>query len=179
MTPKWVSDLTEQVAKDEGKETLPIIKWRHQRHFASKYTSGTTYGSGKIVLTTGTSVLDQKLVLLHELSHWLVGGKEHHSLLFWDKAFELYRKHKIPMMYALKREKNYKKKSIKAYKKNLLRHQADLAIMRAEVCDMGSAKTNGADAKLQGQNNNMNSESHKVKSFQSKGGEERCIQEQL
>ena len=91
----------------------------------------------RISVTAGTKKREQKFILLHELSHWLTPKGEHHSVVFYDKAFELYSRYRIPMKWACMREKDYKKKSVLSYKKNVLRHQADLAIKRAEDNDMG------------------------------------------
>lgn len=86
----------------------------------------------RIRVFAGTSKRHQKLMLLHELTHWLLPRGEHHSDNFYNKAFEMYRKYKISVRYAYECEKDYKKRSIVAYKRNVARHQADLAIKHGE-----------------------------------------------
>jgi hypothetical protein len=55
----------------------------------------------------GTARRDQKLVLLHELAHWLVQAG--HTRTFWETAFALYRRYNVPLRYAFKSEKHDKK----------------------------------------------------------------------
>ena len=87
------------------------------RHLAAG-SSGRYYGPWKgriarIHVTAGTDRADQKLVLLHELAHWLT-PKDHHSPRFWDKAWELYRRYRVPLRYARIREGNYRKGALVA-----------------------------------------------------------------
>lgn len=131
--PKWADELATQVCKDYG-ATKPPINWRKSRAYrkvsesfttswgerivphrsARKFSSGVTYPT-RIGITAGTDRKDQKLVLLHELAHWLT-PKEHHSVVFWEKAFELYRRYKVPMRYAQQREYRYRKTARIGYK---------------------------------------------------------------
>jgi len=111
--PKWAQDLTIQVALNERAESLPDLRWRHRK---KQHSSGITYPD-HITITAGTDRKDQRLLLLHELVHWLLPG-EHHSDRFWDKAFELYRRYGVPMLYARKREMQYRKAALPAYRRN-------------------------------------------------------------
>lgn len=134
MAPKWAIDLASKVAQDEGRPQPPLVKWRRLKFWSPEHSSGTSYTTeNKIVITAGKSYKDQKLVLLHELAHWLCDTNEHHSDRFWDKAFGLYRRYNIPMKYALQREGNYKERAKQAYRRNVDRHSADLAIQKAEA----------------------------------------------
>lgn len=127
--PKWADGLINLVITDY-QSTRPEINWRraHSKKIfyngellntreKSKYSSGCT-NSKRIAITVGSSRKDARLVLLHELSHWLCPKGEHHGKLFWDLAFELYRKYKVPMYYALNREKRYRKEAQFAYRRN-------------------------------------------------------------
>ena len=134
MIPKWVKDLVKQVALDEGRTDIPEIKWRKSKDLTRECTSGVTYTTAtpvKIRIVAGSNKREQKWILLHELCHWLTPNGEHHSIVFYDKAFELYRRYRIPMKWASLKEGAYRKKSIQSYKKNELRRQADLTIARA------------------------------------------------
>lgn len=74
--------------------------------------------SGRSVKTNATARDDQRLTLLHELAHWLCGPGEHHPPLFWDTAWRLYRRYKVPINYAKAREGSYRKESIAAYSRS-------------------------------------------------------------
>ena len=124
--PKWAQDLVLQVALDEGRDDVPDLTWHRARS-----RPGVLYGDtiadlshtpqqssgrasrNRIHVTAGTDRKDQKLVLLHELAHWLTPG-EHHSARFWDKAWELYRRYKVPLRYARVREGSYRKGALVA-----------------------------------------------------------------
>jgi predicted metal-dependent hydrolase len=135
-TPNWALELVEQV-KAEYRSTKPLtINWRrtHTRKGLISYnemtmqtikrkpmlSSGFCSYSGKISITAGEIRKDQKLVLLHEIAHWLLPKEVHHGKAFWDLAFELYRKYKVPMYYALNRERDYRKEAAFAYRRNRL-----------------------------------------------------------
>jgi predicted metal-dependent hydrolase len=131
--PNWVNLLLEQVAKEYPRMILPNIIWRHyhNKYIPSKVvgqysrvknlseqSSGHCNYSKGITITAGRLRKDQKLVLLHELAHWILPAGENHSKDFWDLAFEIYRKFKVPMYYALNREKDYRKEAVMAYRRN-------------------------------------------------------------
>lgn len=123
IAPEWVQELTIQTLIDEGIDDVPTIEW-WERPDLLPYSGGTCY-SNKIKIRIGWDKKDQKLVLLHELAHWIadrkhqirgVSAREMHSQRFWDIAFRLYRKHRLTT-YGYRREKNYKKGAVIAYKK--------------------------------------------------------------
>ena len=102
VAPQWVQDLVLRVALDENQDALPEVVWRHGRG------GGRAYASGRLVLSVaGRPRRAQKLVLLHELAHWL-NPKQHHSSAFWDTAWRLYRRYKVPVRYAARREGHYR-----------------------------------------------------------------------
>lgn len=112
--PRWAQDLTIQVAIDEGRDALPDLTWRHrQGQHTSGHTKHRDYGGG-VVITAGKCRKDQKLVLLHELAHWLLPHVRHNGE-FWDKAWELFHRYNVPIRYAREREGLYLKGSIAAY----------------------------------------------------------------
>jgi len=82
------------------------------RRGSSGYAAPT---ANRVHVTAGTDRTDQKLVLLHELAHWLCDVGEHHGARFWDKAWQLYRRYRVPIRYARKREGNYRKGAALAY----------------------------------------------------------------
>lgn len=84
---------------------------------------------GEVCVRAGSSEQDQKLVLLHELSHHLVGRtpagrRQGHSMKFWKLAFELYENYGVDMDYAFNREKGYKAKATQAYEYHIAKTEA-------------------------------------------------------
>ncbi len=115
--PQWAQDLAIRVALDEECVTLPEITWRRSKW--NDLSSGhSKNGQEAITITAGKDRKDQKLVLLHELAHWLMPGDEHHGSAFWDKAWQLYRRYGVPLRYAKEREGNYRKGALAAYRRN-------------------------------------------------------------
>ena len=114
--PLWAQDLAIRVAVDEGRDDLPDLRWRRSR--GHTFSSGKAfYATGRVVITAGTDRRDQKLVVLHELAHWLL--KEGHTSRFWDKAWEFYRRYKVPILYAKQREGIYRKGALVAYRRSV------------------------------------------------------------
>ena len=112
--PQWAQDLTLRVALDEDRDTLPAITWRRSRW--SDMSSGHSKNEeDAITITAGKDRKDQKLVLLHELAHWLMPKNESHSPAFWDKTWQLFRRYGVPMRYARQREGAYRKGAVAAY----------------------------------------------------------------
>jgi hypothetical protein len=134
--PNWAQELILEASLYlqskgiEGANNLPEVKWR-------KPTTGGIYikkkrrddssgvcHSGHITICAGKDRVDCKLVILHELCHWVFptginkwGFMEHegHTPKFWDTAWDLYRQFKLPIRYCKEREGNYMKGSILAY----------------------------------------------------------------
>lgn len=133
--PEWAEELTIQVCKDYRRR-LPEQMWRKSfdRHWVERFTkedgtrlfikriNNSSSGSytrtrNLIKIRAGSDEQDQRLVLLHELAHHIMGrNKAHgHSLKFWRIAFELYKRYGVDMDYAYKREKDYRKLATVAY----------------------------------------------------------------
>lgn len=67
-----------------------------------------------ILISAGSERRDCKLVILHEVAHWVMPLYERkHSKDFWKIAWALYRHFKLPIQYCRQREGEYKKNSIK------------------------------------------------------------------
>lgn len=115
--PNWVSDLVIKVLEEHNCNDIPNLTWRRYNSYSS---SGTAYYDKEkgIVIRAGKKAKrwEQKLVLLHELAHWLRPNKEPHSPDFWKLAFQLYKENKIPIRKALDREKSYKKGAENGYR---------------------------------------------------------------
>lgn len=137
--PKWAQELLIDACLFLGVNDLPELKWKHRPWPQSSGSCGKT----KITVRAGKDRTDAKLVLLHEIAHfvtpeekqemtlkgdWFGGeGKRvenprvtrrlYHTDSFWDTAWRLFRWAKIPIRYALEREGNYKTGAIAAYKR--------------------------------------------------------------
>lgn len=108
-----------RVCTETDADGMPMISW----HRGSAYlSSGRTWPGrkfcrrGRIHVTAGSNTRDQRLVLLHELAHWLLPPGEHHSERFWTLAFLLYRRYGVPLRYAEQRERDYRVGAVKAAK---------------------------------------------------------------
>jgi hypothetical protein len=108
MAPAWAARMVDEVCTAAG-VSPPLVRWRHAARSASSGVARTTVGT--VSVTAGTDLLDQRLTLLHELAHWLGprphrrrGRIAHHDGAFFERAFELYRRHGIPDSEALERE---------------------------------------------------------------------------
>jgi predicted metal-dependent hydrolase len=115
--PEWAKELTERVVKENSRRKVPPIAWRKVSRSCSSgkarmYSQKSGYMKYScILIRAGTSEQDQKLVLLHELAHWMCSRGERHSMKFWRLAFDLYAKYGVDSEYAKKRESDYKKKA--------------------------------------------------------------------
>ena len=108
MAPAWAVRLVEEVCAAAG-VPAPDLRWRRAERSAS--TGLARVDAGTISVTAGTDPIDQRLTLLHEVAHWLGprprrrrGRVAHHDAAFFERAFELYRRHGIPDVEALERE---------------------------------------------------------------------------
>jgi hypothetical protein len=81
-----------------------------------------------VSVAAGRDPVDQRLVLLHELAHWLGRPDEGHSLNFWLRAWRLFRRYRVPVHYALAREGAYEG-AVQAYRR-LLKKRAVAAARR-------------------------------------------------
>lgn len=112
--PVWAQQLITRVVDHANLKDSPTVLWRTTD--TSYCSSGVCYlNIGTIKIIAGREKDDQKLVLLHELSHWLVNDT--HTEEFWLKAWELYRQHHVNIDYALNRECYYMKKAYTVAKK--------------------------------------------------------------
>ena len=115
--PQWAQDLVIRVAIDEGRDDLPDLTWRRGPHLGSQ---GSYYGDRQqIIVTAGKDRMAQRLTLLHEVAHWLMPQRIVHAPAFWDKAWELYRRYKVPVRFALRIEGIYRKGAILAYRRSM------------------------------------------------------------
>ena len=120
-TPAWATKIAEEVCRDAEREAPPIV-WRRARAYLSS-SSGYTYDDhlvicavqgghvswapiGQVVRTVSARI-DHRLVLLHELAHWLTPG-HCHDAIFWRQAWTLYRRYKVPIKYAAYQENSYR-----------------------------------------------------------------------
>lgn len=111
--PKWARCLRDRVARDAGAAGHPRVRWR--RHPHRRLSSGwCNLSTGTIMIHAGTARRDQRLVLLHEMAHWLVQAG--HTRAFWATAFTLYRRYKVPLHYAHRSER-YSRKARAAYRR--------------------------------------------------------------
>lgn len=118
--PQWAQDLIAEVCRDYSRR-MPPITWYNS---SNEHSSGRTgyphrvhrWGTGKVTrtggrihITAGTSLVDQRLVVLHELAHWIVvrSKNQGHTAKFWDTAFDLYSKYG-DIDYAQVREFKYR-----------------------------------------------------------------------
>ena len=133
-TPNWAQDLildTILYLQSKGFQCdLPDIKWynapktrwdlKQDKPAKREGSSGLCYRE-YISIREGTDRRDCKLVLLHELAHWALplnsNDHEGHTDKFWGVAFDLYREFGLSLRVCLKRERSYRKGSIKAYRK--------------------------------------------------------------
>jgi hypothetical protein len=106
--PAWATDLVATVCAEAG-VSKPQVAWR--RRAAVHSTGVARRHDGVIAVRAGTDELDQRLTLLHELAHWIGpeprrrrGRSVHHGRGFYRVAFELYRRHGIPMADSLRLE---------------------------------------------------------------------------
>ena len=128
--PKWaqvlILDAMIYLESKGYQSDLPDIKWR-QSHTAWNFktdkpalrnnSSGVCYEK-YITIVQGKDRTDNKLVILHELAHWVLLYHEGLTPRFWDLAWDLYRWAKLPVRYCLSREKEYRKGAIVAYHNN-------------------------------------------------------------
>ncbi len=120
--PKWAQELTLNALLwwEEQCESAPNfeLRWRRGKRYDKRYESSGRAGIFKdkfVLVTAGTNRIDAKLVLLHEIAHQLTN--DFHTAHFWDVAWQLYRWAKLPMRYCIKREQDYRKGAMIAYKR--------------------------------------------------------------
>lgn len=115
--PAWAERIVSNVARS-SRRPQPGQRWRKTRRRRSSGSAADQSNGDQptIFIAAGRDTIDQRLVLCHELAHWLVGPSEAHSLRFWRCAWRLYRRYRVPIHYALAREGEYEG-AIVAYKR--------------------------------------------------------------
>jgi hypothetical protein len=118
-TPAWAERIVREVARSQ-RRPRPTLRWRRSRYQRSAGSADShQYSDGGVIsIAAGKDRLDQRLVLLHELAHWLGPPGEGHTLAFWRRAWRLYRRYRVPMYYALAREGRYHR-ALQAYRDGL------------------------------------------------------------
>src|SRR5207244_476222 len=121
--PEWATPIIRDVLYLHNRTKPPRILWKHGRGSGVAYRKGRKVnwnglsfrikrrrGSHEITLRIDGDLTGSKLVLLHELSHWLLRDGHGHDKTFWRKAWELYYIFLTPEeLEAIKqREFNYK-----------------------------------------------------------------------
>lgn len=100
--PTWAADLVAEVCAAYGR-LPPRVQWWQR---PGRYSSGhTAKAEGYVHVTAGTDPMDQRLVVLHELAHWLGRPDWAHRRAFWGLAWQLYGRwmpHHLP--YVARRE---------------------------------------------------------------------------
>lgn len=142
--PVWATKLIDRVEKDFGRPVVTTLVWRKSRPRRRTYTgirsvdgrpeiyqrtvvmpvstssSGRAYpGLGRLVVTAGKDTVDQRVVLLHELAHLMVGPGHAHDDVFWLQAMKNLKKYlpKAHHPYAVTRETAYRQGAAKAARK--------------------------------------------------------------
>ena len=117
LAPPWAQRIVRDVARS-SRRPQPDLRWRETRRRRSAGSAADERNGDQpaIFIGAGRDTIDQRLVLCHELAHWLVGPGEGHSLRFWRCAWRLYRRYRVPIHYALAREGEYEG-AIVAYKR--------------------------------------------------------------
>lgn len=110
-TPRWVTELVALVLREDGPPgRRPVIDWRTrgrvQRNTPVRvgpfsirrgdFSRGQWDHRDTVTVWAGPHAFDQRMVLLHELAHWLTGGG--HTPGFWELTWQLYLRH-LPRRY--------------------------------------------------------------------------------
>ena len=103
--PVWAERIVREVARSRRRR-VPELSWRRTRRLRSAGSADSPLraGVGGISIAAGRDPVDQRLVLCHELAHWLGPPAEGHEMAFWLRAWQLYRRYRVPIHYALARE---------------------------------------------------------------------------
>jgi len=89
--PAWATVIIKEVC-EEYNRNLPTMNWRQRAEY---HTTGSThYKIERIAITLGTDEQDHRLVLLHELAHYLnQSNRRGHTKEFWAIYESLIRKY--------------------------------------------------------------------------------------
>ena len=144
--PRWAADLAARVCAEAG-VAVPRLEWlpassvpKRLRSRRTTYriagltldpnrelSAGSTYfGEETIRVWHGTLRASQRLVLLHELAHWIVRG--FHTDRFWDEALRLYKRYApTGLAFAVESEARYRTGALRAAVRAGLVSAADAA----------------------------------------------------
>ncbi len=103
--PAWADRIVREVARARRRPP-PTVRWRRRRSLRSAGSADSHQhrDGGVVSVAAGRDPVDQRLVLCHELAHWLGRPGEGHTLAFWMRAWRLYRRYRVPTYHALARE---------------------------------------------------------------------------
>jgi hypothetical protein len=122
--PAWASALIGRVCS-QHRRRVPHVRWRRR---TAPWTSGAVYyDSTGISIVAGTDVAQLRLVLLHELAHYIVGPAHQHDERFWRLCWELYRRHSVELGYAWAAETAYRKGAARYAPESVRRRFGSLA----------------------------------------------------
>jgi hypothetical protein len=113
--PAWADRIVREVARAR-RRPAPELRWRRARTRRSAGSADSYLHKDAVIsIVAGRDVVDQRLVVCHELAHWLGEPDEGHTLKYWLRAWKLYRRYRVPIHYALAREGGYEG-SVQAYR---------------------------------------------------------------
>lgn len=130
--PAWANRLIERACASEHEPGLPVVEWGTARGSSrrvwlpgpgvsfvvdsAQLSHGETRqepGDESIKVWAGPDECDARVVLLHELAHWITGDL--HTPRFWDCAWRLFKRYmRNDLDYVLAREAEYRVEAIKA-----------------------------------------------------------------
>lgn len=114
--PLWAQRIVTDVCAAENIEE-PEVNWRRSR---TNYWSSGQASRRHMTITAGTERKDQRLVLLHELSHVILMQQSnhdgHHPPELFAKVFELVWKYGPNIKWAKEREFSYRVAAKAGYK---------------------------------------------------------------
>lgn len=108
--PTWATSLVGAVCAEAGVQEPTYFQWRHRPGPSS--SGDTWFGADTIIrIAAGTDDRDTRLVVVHELAHFVLGARRDqrgrgvgHDEIFWNLVFDLYARHGIDLRYAVERE---------------------------------------------------------------------------
>ena len=83
-----------------------------------------------ISIVAGTDRAEARLVLLHELAHYLVGPTHQHDERFWRRCWDLYRRYGVDLAHAWMTETAYRKGAAR-YAPDAVRRRFGASLARA------------------------------------------------
>lgn len=119
-TPKWAEWLAWSAVdywngsvqdKKQPPRPYPRLVWKHGRG------SGACWSNGTIVIRSNGHHRYDRMTLLHEVAHHLVGCHHAHDATFWDAAWRLYRWARLPLLWVLERQASYRAGAIRGYER--------------------------------------------------------------